>query len=102
MTAPTDDATEPVDASIVGQFGHVFQTKPAHVDDLTAIWGIGEVNQTRLNEIGIYHYDQISNWTADVIEAVNGLLGFKGRIEREQWVAQAKKLAAHDHVSDAA
>ncbi len=64
-------------------------------DDLKEISGIGLKIEETLNELGIYHFDQIASWTKDNIEWVNEhLLVFKGRIEREKWVEQAIKLAA--------
>jgi len=63
-------------------------------DDLKEISGIGVKIEETLNELGIYHFDQIANWTKENVEWVNEhLLVFKGRIEREKWVEQAKKLA---------
>jgi NADH-quinone oxidoreductase subunit E len=62
-------------------------------DDLQAIKGVGPKIETVLNELGIYHYEQIAAWTEDNKSWVNDYLRFKGRIDREQWVAQAVKLA---------
>ncbi len=64
-------------------------------DDLKEISGIGLKIEETLHELGVYHFDQIASWTKDNIEWVNEhLLVFKGRIEREKWVEQAKKLAS--------
>jgi len=63
-------------------------------DDLKEISGIGVKIEETLNELGVYHFDQIANWTKANVDWVNEhLLVFKGRIEREKWVEQAKKLA---------
>jgi branched-chain amino acid transport system ATP-binding protein len=62
-------------------------------DRLTLIKGIGPVNERKLNEHGIFHFDQIAAWKkADVI-AAEVYLAFDGRIAREDWIGQAKKLA---------
>jgi len=63
-------------------------------DNLTRIKGIGLKIEEALNEIGIYHFDQIAAWDAENIAWADRTLGFPGRAEREQWVAQAKALAA--------
>ena len=63
-------------------------------DDLKRIRGVGRQNEGRLNELGIWHFDQIGAWTAKEVAWVGHFLAFPGRIEREQWVAQAKSLAA--------
>ena len=70
-------------------YGLVYKSAPDHPDDLTQLWGIGSVNQQRLNEHGVYFFEQIAHWTNDHVSAFNDILGFKGRIEREDWVTQA-------------
>jgi branched-chain amino acid transport system ATP-binding protein len=62
-------------------------------DRLTLIKGIGPVNEKKLNEHGIFHFDQIAAWKKADIEAVEAYLAFDGRIAREDWVGQARKLA---------
>jgi ABC-type branched-subunit amino acid transport system ATPase component/predicted flap endonuclease-1-like 5' DNA nuclease len=63
-------------------------------DDLLVIKGIGPVNKLKLNEHGIFHFDQIAAWTKADIATAEAYLEFDGRIEREGWIGQAKKLAA--------
>jgi len=47
-----------------------------------------------LHSMGFYHFDQIANWTPDEVAWVDdNLQGFKGRVTRDNWVAQAKTLA---------
>jgi predicted flap endonuclease-1-like 5' DNA nuclease len=66
------------------------QGKP---DDLELIKGIGPRNVKRLHALGIWHFSQIAAWTPENVEWVGSYLAFPGRIEREQWVAQAAALA---------
>ncbi len=61
-------------------------------DDLKAIKGIGPKIESTLNGLGIYHFRQIADFTEDNISWVNEHLQFSGRIEREEWIAQAKVL----------
>lgn len=63
-------------------------------DDLKLIKGIGRQNEDRLQALGIWHFQQIAAWTPENVEWVGSYLAFPGRIEREDWVAQAKELAA--------
>lgn len=63
-------------------------------DDLKLIKGIGRQNESRLNALGIWHFDQIAAWAPANVEWVGSYLAFPGRIEREDWVGQAKALAA--------
>jgi branched-chain amino acid transport system ATP-binding protein len=62
-------------------------------DDLLKIKGIGPVNQRKLNEHGIYHFDQIGAWKKADIKAAEAYLAFDGRIAREDWMTQARALA---------
>ncbi len=63
-------------------------------DDLKLIWGVGPALEKLLNKIGIWHFDQIANWSAKELSWVDEKLeGFKGRAKRDEWVKQSKKLA---------
>ena len=62
-------------------------------DDLKTINGVGPKLEKTLNDLGIFHYEQIAGWSAKDVAEVDDLLSFKGRIERDHWIAQAKKLA---------
>ncbi|MBU4568325.1 MAG: hypothetical protein KJ833_05110 [Alphaproteobacteria bacterium] len=61
-------------------------------DDLTLIGGIGPKIQDVLNSLGIWHFDQIADWTPENIAWVDEYLSFAGRITREGWVEQAAVL----------
>ena len=63
-------------------------------DDLKKISGVGPKIEGLLHDLGIYHFDQVADWTGEQVEWVDGYLKFKGRIEREDWISQAKILAA--------
>lgn len=63
-------------------------------DDLKRIRGIGPQNEGRLHGLGIWHFDQIANWTHDNVLWIGSYLAFPGRIDREDWLGQAKVLAA--------
>ncbi|MDC0948766.1 hypothetical protein OAS86_05430 [Gammaproteobacteria bacterium] len=62
-------------------------------DDLRQIRGIGPKIELTLHELGIHTYQQIADWDGDNVAWVNGYLNFPGRIERDQWIAQAHALA---------
>lgn len=62
-------------------------------DNLQRISGIGPKNEGILNNLGIYHFDQIAAWTPDQINWVDDHLRFNGRIQREEWIRQANLLA---------
>jgi len=63
-------------------------------DDLKRIKGIGPKLEKLCNSKGFYHFDQIANWTPAEVAWVNeNLVGFKGRVSRDNWVQQAHLLA---------
>ena len=70
----------------------VYDSAPAEVDNLEAISGVDAVLAEKLNSIGVYRFEQIANWTESNVQEFDELLSFKGRIEREEWVEQAKAL----------
>lgn len=76
-------------------------------DDLKLIKGVGPKLEAMLHRMGIFHFDQIAAWSAAELAWVDdNLEGFKGRASRDEWIAQARILAAggttefsrrHDH-----
>lgn len=76
---------------------------PAGADDLSRIKGVGPKLVTLLAELGVTSFAQIAAWSdADVTRIDDQLGRFKGRITRDQWIAQAKLLAAGDESTFAA
>ncbi len=64
-------------------------------DDLKKISGVGPKLEAMLNQNGVYYFWQVAEWTASDIKIVDDRLDvFTGRIERDNWVAQAKKLCS--------
>ncbi|MBZ4022409.1 NADH-quinone oxidoreductase subunit E [Rhodobacter sp. TJ_12] len=65
--------------------------RAGQADDLKTIEGIGPVLEALCYDLGIYHFDQIAKWGADEVAWMDSnLKGFKGRVTRDKWVAQAK------------
>jgi len=62
-------------------------------DDLTTISGVGPVIVKKLHGEGVTTFAQIAAWTDADVEAIEEKLSFKGRVGREDWIAQAKELA---------
>ena len=78
-------------------------TKPANLlteardgqpDDLKKISGVGPKLEGLLHTNGVFHFDQIAAWTSSEIAYMDDQLSFKGRIERDGWIDQAKQFAA--------
>jgi predicted flap endonuclease-1-like 5' DNA nuclease len=62
-------------------------------DDFTLIEGVSLQQQSTLYSIGVFHFDQIAQWSADNVAWVDQYLRLGGRIEDEEWVEQAQDLA---------
>ena len=62
-------------------------------DDLKLISGVGPKLEKTLNTLGFWHFSQIAKWKKTDVAIVDNELLFKGRIERDDWITQSKKLA---------
>lgn len=73
-------------------------TEPAVVvaDDLTRLTGIGPKLAGLLAERGVTRFADIAAWTADDVAAFDREMKLMGRIDREAWIAQARRYAG-DH-----
>jgi NADH-quinone oxidoreductase subunit E len=67
--------------------------RKAGADDLKQISGVGPKLEGVLNELGFWHFDQIAKWSPAEVAWVDSRLKFKGRIMRDDWMAQAAELA---------
>lgn len=90
-TAPAKKPVEAVRPAETGKPAAI--KKPTKPDDLKLISGIGPKLEGVLNGLGIYQFAQVAKWTKAEREWVDGYLNFKGRIERDEWIKQAKALA---------
>ena len=64
-------------------------------DDLKRIRGVARVLERTLHRMGVFYFWQIAEWSPEDVRYVDSrLTAFRGRIERDDWVHQASKLAA--------
>ena len=78
--------------------GGLLTERPAHADRLQAIAGIGPVLERVLNQLGIYRFGQLARLTPDNIEWLASRIDwFPQRIQREDWVGQARRLHREVH-----
>ena len=90
-----EPAPEPVSTGAATQPAGLDAPRGGGADDLKKIKGVGPALEKQLNGLGYYHFDQIAAWTADEVAWVDdNLIRFKGRVSRDNWVDQAKTLAA--------
>ncbi len=66
----------------------------AATDDLKRLSGVGPVLEKKLHDLGITSFAQIAAWSAEDVNRIDDELNFKGRIEREDWIGQAKTFIA--------
>ena len=63
----------------------------AGADDLKELSGVGPALEKKLHAAGVTTFAQIAAWTEEDVAAMDEKLSFKGRIEREGWIEQAKE-----------
>ena len=107
--APLDGSTNVSPSPLAGVSAAVLQARskaPSAVavldavvvdDDLEDIVGIGPVIGGKLRGMGITTFQQVAQWSTDEAERIGNELDFPGRIEREQWIDQARTLHAQKH-----
>lgn len=93
VAATSSASDQPLVGSDAGKPQGLAAPRDDKADDLKRISGVGPKIEGILNGLGIYHYDQIAGWTAAETVWVDSHLNFKGRIDREDWIAQARTLA---------
>jgi NADH-quinone oxidoreductase subunit E len=93
MDRPAAEATMAEAPSLLDKNRPIGMERPAAPDQLQMISGVGPKIEGILHSIGIFTFAQIAAWTPEERVWVDGFLRFRGRIERENWVAQAKALA---------
>jgi len=93
-TLPKDASAQQKADAVGSRPAGLPEARAGAADDLKRIKGIGPVNEKRLQELGVFHFDQIAGWSRQEIRWVGTYLSFPGRIDREQWTSQAANLAA--------
>jgi NADH-quinone oxidoreductase subunit E len=100
VNSPTPAGSKPTAPAAAATGGGV---KPALLtaprngrgDDLKLLWGVAEKLEKKLNDQGIWHYDQIARWTPlECLWVETHIEGMHGRIDRDRWLEQAVKLAS--------
>ena len=92
LVEPDDSASDEPDAAAAS--APPLMKKPkGKPDNLQEISGIGPKLEEKLNAMGVWHYHQIAAWGPAEVAWVDDQLNFKGRITRDDWIAQAKALA---------
>jgi predicted flap endonuclease-1-like 5' DNA nuclease len=90
---PTPEGLAGVGAAIQAEVPRA----PAPHDDLTRIKGVGPKLAALLHSLGVTGFDDIARWDDAAIDRIDARLGqFSGRIRRDDWVEQARLLAAGD------
>lgn len=95
-SAPVDDRETIVLNRIAARaselnFDRIGRAVATEADDLKDIVGVGPFLERKLHSLGIYTFRQIANFSKEDVRQVNEIVEFfPGRIERDNWVGQAK------------
>ncbi|MEO1773622.1 MAG: hypothetical protein AAFS07_01585 [Pseudomonadota bacterium] len=93
--APKAAAPAPAKTAKKGKPAGLLAEKPAKIDDLKMIKGIGPALEKQLNGLGIYQFEQIAGFSEkDLTWVDDNLTAFKGRCFRDDWIGQAKTQIA--------
>ncbi|MDH3668424.1 MAG: 50S ribosomal protein L21 [Paracoccaceae bacterium] len=90
--APEKDTAK--EAAAAAKPGNLLDAPKGEADDLRKISGVGPKLVEKLNANGVFHFWQIAEWGPSDIAYMDDQLSFKGRIERDNWIEQAKDFAA--------
>lgn len=100
---PPQDSTEPAAAGEVaprtgsrapfGRPAGLYSPRDGRKDDLRQIKGVTPQMEAALNELGIFHFDQVADWDKKAAVWIDHHLALKGRLAREKWIEQARELA---------
>jgi NADH-quinone oxidoreductase subunit E len=93
VVAPRADPAEVNPVTERGGTMPLFSTPAGPRDDLKLITGVGPVLEAKLNGLGITQWSQVASMSADDIAKIEQSLGFRGRVARDNWLAQAEVLA---------
>ncbi len=91
--APVIAAAEPIRMARMDRPRGIAMARNGKPDDLLRISGVGPKNEKILHSLGYFHFDQIADWTPENVAWVDDHLRFGGRIDREEWINQARLLA---------
>lgn len=93
VKGPASDTPKAEEAAASSRPAGIEAAREGRPDDLKLISGVGPKIEGQLNALGVFHYDQVAGWSEAERRWVDGYLKFKGRIERDDWTAQAAALA---------
>jgi len=85
--APPEEELPEVAPAFVG-----IDAPRGEADDLKRITGISPKLEQSLNDLGVYHFWQLSDLDANAVAALDTALKVNGRVARDNWVTQAKKF----------
>lgn len=71
------------------------EAAPRAPEDLQQISSIGPVLAGQLHALGIRNIQDIAVWNTDDVKRVSAILAIDGRIDREDWIGQARALIAN-------
>ncbi|WP_421723688.1 30S ribosomal protein S2 [Bauldia sp.] len=96
QTAEAAREAAEAEAAVAEEAAPLFTAPDGDPDDLKKITGIGPALEQKLHKLGITKLDQVANFSDEDIERVDNALDFKGRIQRDDWIGQARTLTGKE------
>ncbi|NRA88260.1 MAG: 50S ribosomal protein L21 [Rhizobiales bacterium] len=81
-----------IDASSLGLTVELLSAPNGKKDNLTKLSAIGKVGEKKLNDIGIFHYSQMAQITAEDAVKLDKVYTFKGDLPVDVWATEIKEL----------
>jgi len=92
---PVEEAVAAEGGEVAPAAGETMFERPAgEPDNLRRLPGVGKVLEGRLHALGVTRFDQIAAMSPDDIARLDDALNAKGRVERDDWVGQARTMMA--------
>ncbi|MCZ4354662.1 50S ribosomal protein L21 [Roseovarius aestuarii] len=88
---PAKKAEKPAKAEKAAKPAKAAKAASGAADDLKELSGVGPALEKKLHENGVTSFAQVAAWTPEDVADMDEKLSFKGRIEREGWIAQAQE-----------
>lgn len=89
----TDESPKPGNRSPFGKPAGLDAPRDGRKDELRQIKGVTPQIEAALNDLGIFHFDQVAEWDKKAIVWIDNHLALRGRLAREKWIEQARELA---------
>ncbi|MDP1731399.1 MAG: hypothetical protein Q8L54_09530 [Devosia sp.] len=93
VPAADEVSPKPGNRSPFGKPSGLDAPRDGRKDELRRIKGVTLQIEAALNDLGIFHFDQIAAWDRKAVVWIENRFALGGRIGRDRWIGQARELA---------